>query len=324
MARPLRLQFPGALFHVTCRGNAKQTIFYDDGDRSEFLQLLGRCVTRFDWILPAYVLMLNHFHLVVQLTIETLSSGLHWLNSEYARYFNARHKRVGHLLQGRPHTPLIDRDTYYLDVLRYVVLNPVRAQIVPTPEEYEWSSHRAVIGAVPSPGWLAVDDVLAQFAADRDVARARYRCFVDAGNGVDHSPWADLVGQVYLGSEEWIGKIREKVKVKPRSDEYPRAQRIVGTSVMAEIVSAVARTLRTTDERVRSGGGVPRMIAAWIGWNEALLNGREIAAGLRLAPPTVSRLLRACESDIDQNPAMKQLIDQSISTLRRKSATVKA
>lgn len=324
MARPIRLQFPGALFHITCRGNAKQTIFHDDADRRFFLRLLGRCVTRFGWILPAYVLMGNHFHLVVQLTTETLSRGLHWLNGEYARYFNNRHGRVGHLLQGRPHTPLIDEQTYYLEVLRYVVLNPVRAQIVPTPEQYEWSSHRAVIGAVAAPAWLAVDDALAHFAPDRDIARARYRCFVDAGIRVERSPWADLVGQIYLGSDPWIDKIRDRVRLKPRADDHPRAQRMVGTPGMAEIVSAVARTLSTTDECVRSSRGLPRMVAAWIAWNEALLNGREIAAGLRLAPPTVSRLLRACDGDIDRNPTLKQLIDQSISTLRRKTATVKA
>lgn len=319
MTRPLRLEFPGALFHVTCRGNAKQAIFWDDADRTEFLCLLGRCVKRFDWILPAYALMLNHFHFLIQLRIETLSRGLHWLNGEYASYFNERHGRVGHVFQGRPHAPLIDEQTYFLEVLRYVVLNPVRAHIVATPEEYEWSSHRAVIGKAPVPDWLATDDVLAHFASDRDIATARYRCFVDAGIGLERTPWSDLVGQIYLGNDQWIAKVREHVRMKPRADDHPRAQRMVGMLAMADVVAAVAQTLSIHPERVRHSG-VPRLIAAWIGTNEALLTSREIAAGLRLrCSGYIARLVRQCEKEIDSDPAVRALIDKSISTLRRKS-----
>ena len=141
MSRPLRLEFSGSLWHVTHRGNCRQNIFHDDDDRNFFLELLGKCVSKYDWILAAYVLMSNHYHLVTQLTCASLSRGVQWLDSRYARYFNRRHGRVGHLYQGPFHAPLIEKETYFLEVLRYDALNPVRAGIVARPEDYVWSSH---------------------------------------------------------------------------------------------------------------------------------------------------------------------------------------
>jgi REP element-mobilizing transposase RayT len=124
MSRQVRLEYPGALFHVTSRGNARQNIFFDDDDRELYLELLGATVKKFGWILTAYVLMSNHVHLLIQLTANTMSLGMKWLNEKYAQRFNRRHDRVGHLFQGRPKAPLIEKDSYFLEVLRYVVLNP--------------------------------------------------------------------------------------------------------------------------------------------------------------------------------------------------------
>src|SRR5438270_480560 len=211
MSRPLRIEYAGSLHHVTSRGNAQQNIFLDDCDRELFLRLLGICVARFYWILTAYVLMSNHFHLVIQLTEETLSRGMQWLNANYSQAFNRRHHRVRHLLQGRPDMRLIEKDTYGLEVLRYVVLNPVRAGMVPRPEDYAWSSHRAVLGEVAAPEWLAVDDVLVQFGSERLLAGAAYRDFVNAALGQEMTLWRNLVGQIYLGSEDWMRRVRERV-----------------------------------------------------------------------------------------------------------------
>src|SRR5581483_4509136 len=192
MTRPLRLEYPGALFHVLSRGNAKQDIFLDDRDRRRFLDLLGQCVTRFEWIAYAYALMPNHFHLAIQLTCESLSRGMQWLNGQYASAFNRRHARIGHVLQGRFKSLLVDKETYYLELLRYIVLNPVRAGIVARPEDSRWTSYGATIGSMPAPEWLAVDDALLRFGPDRDYARASYRSFVQAGIGVDHPCWKDF------------------------------------------------------------------------------------------------------------------------------------
>jgi REP-associated tyrosine transposase len=325
MSRPLRLEYPGSLWHVTVRGNCRQDIFFDDSDRNLFLDLLGVCVTRFDWILYAYVLMSNHFHLVIQLTSETLSRGMQWLNFRYAQALNRRHQRVGHLYQGRFNASLIEKETYFLEVLRYVVLNPVRAGIVRRPEHYVWSSHRAVLGAVEPPNWLAVDDVLAQFAPYRDLARVNYRQFVDAAIGVAASPWANRVG-IYLGSEGWMKEVRQKVDLKPRADDHPRLQRIVDTPSMARVVTAVASTFAIDEDRIRYGrGGIPRMVAAWIAWNEGMLTQRDIAAGLRLrSAGHVWKLIRGCDKELNANPLLQEGVDRCISTMRGKKQKAKA
>ncbi len=152
MARPLRLEFPGAVFHVTSRGNERKPIFRCDADRLMFVALLGEAVRRFDWMIHAYVLMSTHFHLVIETPRETLSEGMHWLNGTYAQWFNRKYKRVGHLLQGRFSSFLIEKESYLAEVMRYVVLNPVRAKMVERPEDHCWSSYRAMAGLEPAPG----------------------------------------------------------------------------------------------------------------------------------------------------------------------------
>jgi REP element-mobilizing transposase RayT len=307
------------------RGNCRQDIYYNDGDRDFFLDLLGTCVTRFDWILYAYVLMSNHFHLVIQLMSESLSRGMQWLNFRYAQALNRRLQRVGHLYQGRFNASLIEKETYFLEVLRYVVLNPVRAGIVTRPEDYPWSSHRAVLGAVEPPIWLAVDDVLAQFAPDRDLARINYRNFVDAAIGAETSPWANRVG-IYLGSDTWIKGVGKHIALKPRADDHPRSHRVVDNPSMARVVAAVASTLSIHEGRIRHGrGGFPRMIAAWVAWNEAMLTLREIAAGLRLRSAShASYLIRGCDEKLARNRLLQESVDRCISTIRGENRKAKA
>jgi putative transposase len=326
MSRPLRLQFPGALFHVTSRGNERRDIFRGDVDRVRFLELLAKAVERFRWILYAYVLMSNHFHLLFELTEEaTLSSGMRWLNGRYAEAFNARHDRVGHLVQGPFDSRLIERETYFLEVARYVVLNPVRAGMVEQPEDYVWSSYRATIGESPLPGWLASDELLLHFADDRGRAEARYRCFVEDPIARSRNVWADLVGGMYLGSEPWIERMREKVELKPRCTEHPRRHRILSRPSMAEIITTVADLMRADEFSVRLGhGGIPRMMAAWLGSYEGLLTNAQIAAALRLRSGSrVTALVRSCERELTQNELIREAIDRCVSTLRRKNSQVK-
>jgi REP-associated tyrosine transposase len=323
MSRPLRLEFPGSLHHVTSRGNARQDIFRDDHDREFFLELLGKCVKRFDWILTAYVLMSNHFHLVIQLTAETLSRGMGWLNGNYAQAFNRRHDRVGHLVQGRPDMRLVEKEAYFLSVLRYDALNPVRAGMVARPEDYVWSSHRAVLGDAPAPEWLAVDDVLVQFGSERKLAQAAYRQFVNTAIGSNESPWTALVAQIYLGSEDWMERVRERVDLKPRADAHPNLQRNVAQPTMTDVVRVVANAFSVDESWVRVGhGGAPRMAAAWLGAYEGQLTSAEIAAGLRLrSSSNVTRLVDQCERELRCNVELQERIDRCISTLCRKSLT---
>jgi len=178
MARPLRIEFPDALYHVTSRGNERRPIFNDDVDRQMFLIFLSRTVKRFGWSLTAWVLMSNHFHLVIQTPEANLSRGMHWLNSAYAGWFNRRYQRSGHLFEGRFHAFLVEKETYLRELLRYVVLNPVRAKIVARPENYRWSSYRSTAGLEAADHWLDVASILSLFDDDPSVARCEYQEFV--------------------------------------------------------------------------------------------------------------------------------------------------
>lgn len=302
------------------RGNAKCPIVTDDYDRGKFIELLAKTVERFHWILYAYALMLNHFHLFLKLTEPSLSTGLKWLNGEYVKYFNRRHKRVGHLVQDRPLTPIVDTDTYFLELLRYVALNPVHHGVVARPEDYEWTSHRALIGMCDAPSWLAVDDALIAFAPERTVAQLLYKNFVDEGIGKP-SYLEQLENEPYLGSDEWMKSVREKIELRPRSTEHSVAVRRAGRATMTDIVTVVADVLCIDVDSVRNERGGPgRMLASWIGVYEGMLTNSEIAAGLRMSCSSVSRLLQKCESELKARPVVQRCIDQCISTLRSRHA----
>ena len=146
MARPLRIEYPGALYHITSRGNNKQDIFLDDSDRISFLEILSKVIEEREWLCYAFCLMGNHYHLLIETPKANLSRGMQQLDSVYARRFNKRHERVGHLFQARFHAALIEKEVYLLEVLRYTVLNPVRAGLCKDPAFYKWSSYLDIIG----------------------------------------------------------------------------------------------------------------------------------------------------------------------------------
>ena len=157
MARPLRLEYEGALYHVTSRGNARESIFLDEGDRSRFLEILADVVDRYGWICHAYCLMTNHYHLLIETPSAGLSRGMQLLNGVYTQWVNRRHDRVGHLLQGRFKAILVEKESHLLELARYVVLNPVRAKMVRSVRAWRWRSYRATAGQTEVPEFLTVD-----------------------------------------------------------------------------------------------------------------------------------------------------------------------
>jgi putative transposase len=163
MARPLRVEFDGALYHVTSRGNAREDIFDGDGDRKAFLEILGKVVNRFNWLCHAYCLMDNHYHLVIETPEANLSKGMRQLNGIYTQVYNRRQRTVGHVFQGRYKAILIQKESHLLEVCRYVVLNPVRVKATKRVEQWKWSSYGVTAGFGKNPPWLTVDWVLSQF-----------------------------------------------------------------------------------------------------------------------------------------------------------------
>lgn len=240
MARPLRIEFPGALYHITTRGNARQDIFLNDEDRQRFLGVLGQVVSRFHLLLHAYCLMDHHFHLVVETPETNLSKAMRQLNGVYTQAFNRRHQRVGHVLQGRFKAILVDRDSYLLELCRYVVLNPVRAKRTRKANTYPWSSYRATAGLTSAPPFLTVDWVLAQFGRQRAVTQRKYQAFVAERIG-QGSPWEHVQCQVLLGSEQFVERLAAGLRDKRLLKEIPRRQRFAGRPSLSQLFGARIR-----------------------------------------------------------------------------------
>jgi len=224
MARPLRIEYSGAVYHVTSRGNEKKAIYLDDDDRRLFLDILARINERYRWQCHAYCLMDNHYHLVIETEEGNLSKGMRQLNGIYTQTFNRKHGRVGHVFQGRYKAILIDKDSYLLEVCRYVVLNPVRAKMLKEPEEWKWSSYLATSGKVSSHLALSTEWLLEQFGHKKEVARKKYVEFIEDGIG-GREIWADLRNQIILGTNEFVSEFSEHLTGIEGSREIPKSQR---------------------------------------------------------------------------------------------------
>jgi REP element-mobilizing transposase RayT len=278
MARPLRIEFAGALYHVTARGNAKADIYFDDGDREQFLTLLHNTVSRHDWYCHAYCLMDNHYHLLIETTAPTLSKGMKFLNGTYTQYFNRQHHRVGHVFQGRYKAILVQRDAHLLELARYITLNPVRAHMVGNASEWRWSSYRATAGYETNASCLTTDWVLAGFGDNRNDAQQRYREFVQQGKGRP-SPWQKLKNQIYLGDDEFVNDMQCKLDPAQSLKDIPKKQKQAPVKALAYF----SERYKTRDE----------------GMAEAYLSGHytleQVGAHFGVSYATVSRAVKLAE-----------------------------
>ncbi|NHZ94946.1 transposase [Massilia sp. CCM 8734] len=186
MTRPLRLEFPGALYHVTARGNRRHPIYLDDADRRAWFGALRDACARSNCVVHAYCQMNNHFHLLIETIDGNLSAAMRQLNGNFSRGFNRRHNTVGHLFQGRYHAVLVQKESYLLELARYIVLNPVRAGLVALPQDWEWSSYRWMRADADAPSWLDTQWLLNQFGSTPEMAVAAYRDFVARGMGAEN------------------------------------------------------------------------------------------------------------------------------------------
>ena len=233
MARPLRLELAGGLYHVTSRGDGREDIYLDDSDRAVWLEVFAQVCARFNWVCHAWCQMSNHYHLVIETPEANLAEGMRQLNGVYTQRFNRRHGRVGHVFQGRYKAILVERDAYLLELARYVVLNPVRAGMVVGPQDWPWSSYAAMCGQAPVPEWLQTDWILGQFGAGRAEAVAAYVRFVHDGARLP-SVWAQLQGQIYLGSAAFVKQMQALIEDRPNIEEVPRSQRRPLTQPLTE------------------------------------------------------------------------------------------
>jgi len=276
MARPLRIEFGGALYHVTSCGNAHEDIYQDDSDRAVFLDLLNRACDRHHWLCHAYCLTSNHYHLLIETNAATLSKGMQYLNGTYTQQYNRRHQRAGHVFQGRFKAIIVEKDTYLMELARYIVLNPVRTKMVRAAKDWRWSSYRATAGLSKPHDCLTTDWILSDFGSNRAKAIQRYRAFVQGGKN-QLSPWGNLKNQVYLGSGQFVDDMLCKLNAEQSSKDIPKP-------------------LAYYEERYESRNEA--MAQAYLSGHFTL---SEVGEHFGVSYATVSRVVKAWESNVQCN-----------------------
>ena len=224
MARPLRIEFSGALYHITSRGDRREDIYRDSVDRQQWLEILGQVCDRFNWVVHGYCQMSNHYHLLSETVDGNLSRGMRQLNGIYTQTFNRRYHESGHLFQGRYKSILVQKESHLLELNRYVVLNPVRAKMVTKPEDWAWSSYNIMIGAGTEYRWLDVDWTLNQFGKHRTQAISAYRKFVMEGKGLP-DPKREIKHQMFLGNDSFISRHIQKIEKTETLREVSKAHK---------------------------------------------------------------------------------------------------
>lgn len=203
MARALRIEYAGALYHITSRGNKQENIYLSEADNGLFLEILSEVCVRCNWLCYAYCLMSNHYHLLIETPMGNISRGMQLLNGIYTQRFNRIHSRVGHVFQGRYKSILVEKENYLLELSRYIVINPVRAKMVAKVNDWVWSSYQNTIRQTLKQPWLSTDFILSLFSSDLPTAIKKYQAFVEDGLMVG-SPWKNLKKQIYLGSDFFV------------------------------------------------------------------------------------------------------------------------
>ncbi len=242
MARPLRVEFEGAMYHVTARGNERRKIFFCRRDYDKFREYLGEAKEKYRFLLNAYVLMPNHYHLVVETPEKNLSRIMHYLNSSYTTYTNIKRKRSGHLFQGRYKAIVVDKDSYLVELSRYLHLNPVRAKMVEKPEEYPYSSCKSFIsGSIES--IVNVGAILGMFSKSEKQARQRYQSFVESALGKEpENPLTKVHGGIILGSDGFIKKVLSRLESdRIEKTEVSHRKALHAAVGVEQIIEAVRR-----------------------------------------------------------------------------------
>ncbi len=302
---------------MTCRGNEKREIFRDAVDRRDLLDLIGRVVDTLRWRVHAYVLMGNHYHLLLETPEPNLSRGMHQLNGIYTQRFNRRYERVGHLFQGRFKSILVEKDAHLLELIRYVVLNPVRAGIAPGPGQWDWSNYLATAGLARAPVWLEVNWTLAQFGGGA-LAADRYRQFVDAGMREPRTPWVNLRKQVFLGGDRFQRAVQARINSGSPNEEVPWGDRHFVRPTFDQIVRAAVVEFGCGPELLlQKRRSSLRMAVAYLARHEAGLRLSDFAGWLSVRRWAASRLASEGQTLLRTSPTFRRQIDSIRAVLRK-------
>jgi len=307
MARQLRIEYPGAFYHVTSRGNQKQPVFFSPWDKARFLDCLDEAHEKLDALVHSYCLMENHYHLMLETRQANLSKIMHFINTSFTIYLNKRHKRVGHLFQGRFKAVLIEAETYALELSRYIHLNPLRAGIVKRPEDHPWSSLREYLGQREPPRWLDTSFVLGLFGDDTDNARLQYAGFISSAlisnipnpfenkNGGSHS---------ILGSKGFLERINETyLQGKAPNREFPLLRQYRKKPSLEKIRSEVVRRLGNEDK-------LSRNTAIFLIHGNTDYKLVEIGAYFGISQAAIGMVCHRMKQILSQNPDLSRVVEE--------------
>ena len=269
MARPLRIEYPGAFYHVMHRGNAGSDIFKSDKDRKKFLEYVDKAIGRYKIKIHSYCLMTNHYHFLIETPHPNLSQAIKWINVAYAIYFNRKRRRSGHLFQGRFKAVVVDADEYLKHLSRHIHLNPVRAGMVTHCKDYPWSSYPVFGGYAKAPEWLETDWLLSIFDRNQKKATERYREFVESvQNERIENPSGNIMGGTILGGTEFVNWIKVNFLSKdPDTKEKPQLKSLKPGLTPEDLMSVICNEFSCTHEEIlRKGkkGNFARDIAIYL------------------------------------------------------------
>jgi putative transposase len=307
MARQLRIEFPGAFYHVMSRGNGKQPIFVSDEDRHFFISCLGKAYDRYQSIIHAYCLMENHYHLLVETPNAQLSKIMQSVNTTYSVYFNKKHNQCGHLYQGRFKAILVQAEEYGRELGPYVHLNPIRAKLADDPEQYPWSNYREYLGTMPSRPWTSTSLILSSFGTRLACARQNYAKYVRSKQrqGMPN-PLKGAEASGIIGNPDFVARIKDIFltdKAREETREIPQLKRLKMRPAMAAVMADALELLGPHNKYARNA-------AIFVIHKKTDYPLREIEAFFGIGLSAITDICRKTRKELPSNDSLAQAVGE--------------
>ena len=310
MARPYRLQAEHCLYHIMSRGDDRKRIFTVPPDYGKFMDYVMKAKERYQFCLYAYCLMANHFHLLVETQLANISKIMHHIKGSYTTYYNIRHRRTGHLFQGRFKSIVVDKDAYFLELTRYIHLNPVYAGIVPDPGTYQWSSYQGYLGKKNE--YINKDEIKQYLG----MTMRQYQRFVLEGTKKPNNPLKKVYAGFLLGSTGFIKDKLQDLKIQITSNDVAHKKMLRDDlAVVEEIIQEVTKHYKTTIEEMKKSMNRPmhaKHILVYLLRRLTGLSNREIGRHVGMQPQAVSRAGISIERRLNENKNMKRVVNKIV------------
>jgi putative transposase len=312
MARSLRIQYEGALYHVTSRGNARKKIFFTHRDYEKFKEYVAQAREKFDFYVHCYVLMSNHYHILLEVPDKGLSKILHHINSSYSIYLNTKRTRSGHVFQGRFKAIIVDKDSYLAELSRYIHLNPVRAKMVTKPEDYIYSSYRAyVFGADDLIAHTA--SVLSLFSEVNSRAQSSYKRYVESSIASElENPFASVYGGGILGNEDFVNEVLANIEKRHlHNEDVAHRKTLIGRTKVDAVLALLSEHLGESVDEITRRGGHRRKICVYLLKRYSDATNKAISLLLGIATySAAAKIYQRFLKELELDPALKQEVER--------------